>query len=826
MKLSFLFLGDGPCGEQDWRPAESATQWWGRRDAITRICSLSMWADLGTHNGVTADTCFCFTTTTTDKDNSNKGSSNSSSNSSRESSGVGVSTYCLHAAAVTSRILTPSESAIVGMFKEATRKATASSSSSSFAHSSSSNKMNSLADDMIKCSVIPWIDSPLLTATQLQQQLQQPHTASKLKSGNSSNNNNTSSNDTKSGSGSVGVGLGKRELIEKMQRECDIQFLRTHGLNGPLELILKKKNKTAVDDAYIAWKSSSSSSAAVSTGSDDEGTVKLETLKGKLLHTFAGLFTSMMTSYNHNNSTSNDSSQGPIGYTNMCLLLLHEDYPTELPVFGTNTSSSSSEQADIRLVICSMGAVRDMSDLETECLLTAAHRLGVRVVGCNLGRTAEFTSKIVCALVGHCMTGRLAAAVNVLVASSSSSSSSSMRNKKQALSETAAQSVTKLAPVRGWTWDGHSTSTHSPALMTAVTSAAVPTHIQSHSCPVLIHAVWWADFLMSDVTTNVTQSSRLLPLVQLIVCTLWRSRINNEQQLQSTQDPSVDTVATDTHSSNKRKHGRCTDTDMPAHVSTPVQSKLSIVFKDGAVFTLDQHTLPAAMAKKHMAAPSEYQVLVTLIELLQSCRESPNNTGGDGVRMDRIIGGDLSSGAVIRALFGDNGLKRKHAKRLRILRVVGIGAKQQQTLPVDHTSTCLSEYVYSKNCHCNDAADGDDDDIKSSTVLALMPNSSSPQTCEQEELDITQAVQECVINNHTDHDDKNNADGDCDQPAAKKSKNQHIEKKSKTVRIKYLCATTVPNYITVSPGFTMTMVQHWAYHGRLVEGIDEAIRDG
>ena len=54
-----------------------------------------------------------------------------------------------------------------------------------------------------------------------------------------------------------------------------------------------------------------------------------------------------------------------------------------------------------------MGAVRDMTEAEDEALRWACARRGVSCVSCNLGRTAEFTSKVIMALNGHHKCGQV-----------------------------------------------------------------------------------------------------------------------------------------------------------------------------------------------------------------------------------------------------------------------------------------------------------------------------------------------------------------------------------------------------------------------------------
>ena len=238
------------------------------------------------------------------------------------------------------------------------------------------------------------------------------------------------------------ISFDKRFILRAMQKQCSIEFLREHHLNGNEELILKKRNKESILSAYSSWmaivakkedgieseefgtsvgtaggsecmssngivviddpasamnenSSSSSSSSGSSSSSSDSS-------KQRLIDTFAVL-------YNRHNNSSNTS------HSRTTVLLLHEDYPFELPVFGTKTYSTeksslgnlsgglstaaniskcgsgsdnsnshnhtamSSKKRDVvdkvveHRVICVLGAVRDASDYEIMAAITGKY---------------------------------------------------------------------------------------------------------------------------------------------------------------------------------------------------------------------------------------------------------------------------------------------------------------------------------------------------------------------------------------------------------------------------------------------------------------------
>ena len=59
-KLAFIFLCDGPTEASSWRPNDDKSQWWARRDALSRICCASLWQARGTANAACRETHLLF----------------------------------------------------------------------------------------------------------------------------------------------------------------------------------------------------------------------------------------------------------------------------------------------------------------------------------------------------------------------------------------------------------------------------------------------------------------------------------------------------------------------------------------------------------------------------------------------------------------------------------------------------------------------------------------------------------------------------------------------------------------------------------------------
>jgi hypothetical protein len=193
----------------------------------------------------------------------------------------------------------------------------------------------------------------------------------------------------------------KRFILRTMQKQCSVEFLRNHNLAGSEELILKKKNKASILLAYTEWIGGKGTDdgevVGANAGDSDEigggdamshicidQSVSNSDVSGKrLTDTFSVLYSRS-------------------GCTRTTVLLLHEDYSNELPVFGQQLnatdisdipSNNSSISATYKLlkkgnlgagvagrdgkggseshrIICVMGAVRDASDSEISAAIT------------------------------------------------------------------------------------------------------------------------------------------------------------------------------------------------------------------------------------------------------------------------------------------------------------------------------------------------------------------------------------------------------------------------------------------------------------------------
>jgi hypothetical protein len=417
-------------------------------------------------------------------------------------------------------------------------------------------------------------------------------------------------------------------LLKTLQQQCPLDFLRKHGLNCSEDVAMKKRKRAEVQAAHDEWKHSgggsggSSEVAAAATavnfrgaepfvpGSELDDTFKV--VLQRAIHRACG------------------------GRT--LVLLLHEDFPQELGVFGGKTGLDKfGAVAGVDRVVCVLGAVRDMEGAEERALMRAATALGIVCVGANLGRVAEFTSKIAAAFNAH-----------GLVAAGQAFCTSRLARAVAALPPIVAGEMGKLAPHRKRAND---TAAAVAAVTTAVTAAAATADITTVAVTAAaaaaaaatadttgslhLHVCFWTNVAATDLQKALddnASSSRLAvsAVIQVVVNTLWRSKLVGEV------------------TSGDAETG---DATAPTHMLTP---HLTLVFTCGSRMQVGQRALAVTMGERHQAAPSEAQILQALLELHKAQEGSTGSWGGTGL-ID-VLQDNLPAG-----------LRSKQRKRLKVL---------------------------------------------------------------------------------------------------------------------------------------------------------------
>jgi len=487
----------------------------------------------------------------------------------------------------------------------------------------------------------------------------------------------------------------------------------------------------------------------------------------------------------------------------VAVLLLHEDYPHELPVYHLKGVEKSGDPSEFDRVICVMGAVRDATQEEEAAVIQSAKALGIKVIGANLGRVAEFTSKIIASLSAHAACRQLGPALSELLRLSGG--------------EDGASSIVKLPPARagGWTWDGksnrmvqervpvdakvfvgslparikedqlrklfskygeitrHGQDIHmmppgqsgmlcafvKMANTTQATAAVEAIHEKfrfseddeylvtaqtrfdekpvkgekeekkkeleaSVESQLHLHFVSWLPFPSKKLTADMNKRDEMHVAVALVVNALWRSRLGSEAQ-----------------------------GGEEAMSKGPVIPELTLVFSDGVFLKLTQHSLAVSMASRHQAAPSEFQVLTSLVALLQQ-HGNRQAKGDTAAALGRIV----------------ESASREATHGLKLLNL------SHQAPKSDSSLLSISMLAYDKTVFLEPAALMDGEKHR---YLCLLETPHS-----LEELKVVAGA----------------ADG-CD----------------------IISASLAGDAMSCSPGATLALMQHWAYNRRFVPAMARLI---
>ena len=177
----------------------------------------------------------------------------------------------------------------------------------------------------------------------------------------------------------------KRDAISTLQSSCSLEFLRSHHLNVPLAVALKKFNKNKLQAVWDnANKDDSASVGDSHTQQSDSSKIK---------RTFRSILSEAKGS-----DPKNDYS------TDVLAAYLHESCDSELPCWSKELSDRNKEAKHIFL-FC--GAVRDMTEAENASLSNICEEMKIPLLPCRLGPVPEFTSKIICVAGYHYYKGLL-----------------------------------------------------------------------------------------------------------------------------------------------------------------------------------------------------------------------------------------------------------------------------------------------------------------------------------------------------------------------------------------------------------------------------------
>lgn len=755
--VSFIVLADGKCNDISFRPDE-INQFWCRRDALCRISAMALYQSPGIKSQVCDDFTLLFSQTREEIMENISNSINKmviSENLKNQKLFPAVITMD---SSLVDSIPYPTESNLIREWRNST----------SFSQKNPQkvflipfnknlNKKNIdssiiskpwSSQSCIVSSFNPWVEASFLNLNDSSSYIID-NPCKKIKIENDETKLNTDSFD-------------KRAILRVLQSQCSIEFLRENNLNGSESLILKKRNRKDIESVYAIWKNIKLTQNVIINEN------KITFPDDILRDTFCVLFSrSIAKAQNLADSLSKHVN------LKITVLLLHEDYPDELNVFEKSENNynkiNNNNEIDINLCISILGAVRDATSQEEKAILEAAHLLNIRCVGANLGRTAEFTSKIVSALQAHAISKKLSNALEKL---------HTLELPKFNESEI----IKKLIPTRlgNWSWDGKNNK-NSKIEISKKKVEDNNNNNNEKDC-LFFHSVIWVPYSLSNISLEISNRSRFHQLIQAIVCTLWRSRIGSEaHHLKVENKDDVDIV-------NENMDEFFSD-------NTLIKPQLSIIFDNGKIFTITQNELALEMTKNHMAAPSEYQVLSSLIALLQ--------------KKDSISSKNIDILSILPFLLPKDITKSKDKKMVKIIDIQNSFCSNNDIVSstlASKSSSNLSFHAYKDNCWCssNTAINAK----KNHVIILFRNNHVSSKTQTKELCDI-----HILLNTFK---------------YGEKYKSKKITKDSKMY-----CLTNIflsQNDFSInkmndyfSPGQIITILQHWAYHGRLFTAICDCI---
>ena len=456
--------------------------------------------------------------------------------------------------------------------------------------------------------------------------------------------------------------FGKRQLLTHLQATLPLEALRRHHLNSSPTAILKKTSVPKLLAIHAAWVTECGQARNANVTAECAPEVHADDALSEHATPLSATSTS---SYGLAGGALANMLRG-LPPTETVLLLLHEDFPNELynPSATMNAAASAAdgtpmvpsslklEGTGVKHVVCVLGAVRDMSSEEDADVLRCAKAHGVQIARANLGRTAEFTSKIILGINNLNAHGQLAPTAAAFAAENSNRQhTKDLGNAESSSPRQLSLHEDKLAPLRGWTWNGLRTTTITTidSLGDIATNASrgnkaadsfdkssLSTNRSDLECTSTparfrLHAVVALPFDSNALQRAVSATSpgtsydssmrdAMHAAVQAAVWVLWRSKVAGEaakgDDASGADRNNSDRTITETSnegksSSNSKTSSRstedvaCNDDEDEDQGLVPV---LTLAFRDGPMLTVKRRGLVRQLADAHHAAPSEFQV--------------------------------------------------------------------------------------------------------------------------------------------------------------------------------------------------------------------------
>jgi len=256
---------------------------------------------------------------------------------------------------------------------------------------------------------------------------------------------------------------------------------------------------------------------------------------------------------------------------------------------------------------------------------------------------------------------------------------------------------------------------------------------------------------------------------------------------------------------------------------------LTLVFVDAVSVHLTQQQLAFAMAEKHMAAPSEHQILAAVVAHME--QDVRGRDGAGSADVADVVAGALPAG-----------LSKKQRKRLRILDVSNLSSSSTSdpisVLTHDEVTAQVFDIAaaaYSKSCGCTNSPPG----TSTGTVATsdrCEDGEAEEEDAGEEEIDAHVLVL-CRPQLQWQEDDLGRVDAVtsmwCTQTKIKASKKGKKEKKQKSgsskgddasLKLRRFYSRGKLSSVRIYPGLAVTALQHFAYHGRLMPAIEQSLK--
>jgi len=294
--------------------------------------------------------------------------------------------------------------------------------------------------------------------------------------------------------------------MDDVMKARTITFLRKWNLNSSDDAVLRKVNRSKLEEAWNDYLSPTKALIKIDSSCGNLSRTKSASMTDSFQAILStNLFERTGTKEYENRNTMVSSSpsasnavkrrkvQGHDTNATMkskVVLYLHETCELELPCFGINPCQK--KLFSFHNIFIFLGAVRDMSNDEYLALAQVCEDSMTPMCGCNLGRTAEFTSKVVTAISCHHLNKKLFSAVEILF--------------------TRAKTMGLLG-VRNIT-SGKCQGTYNSIIA------------KNKSPEVFLHFIFLLPFSKDEVVSDISERNVWMwTLVRITVCALWRSRL-------------------------------------------------------------------------------------------------------------------------------------------------------------------------------------------------------------------------------------------------------------------------------------------------------------